>query len=104
VQLRTEKIGFNDFLFTRSVPDVTSPRCDCGERRQTVAHILLRCRTYKDLRNWIFGNLSRQDSLQNILSTPQLATKAIKFVEQTQILRQNRDHRRVDDSRALGGD
>jgi hypothetical protein len=104
VQLRTEKIGFKDFLFTRSVLDVTSPRCDCGERRQTVAYILLRCRTYKDLRNRIFSNLSGRDSLWTILSTPQLATRAIKFIEQTQILGQNGDHRRVDDSRALGGD
>jgi hypothetical protein len=48
VQLRTEKIGFNDFLFARRVPDVTSPRCDCGAR-QTVAHILLHCSKRRDL-------------------------------------------------------
>ena len=41
VQLRTEKIGLKDFLFQRKMPDVPSPRCECGERRQTVAHILL---------------------------------------------------------------
>jgi len=39
------------------VPGVTGPRCECGKRRQTVAYILLRCRNYKDLRNWVFGNL-----------------------------------------------
>ena len=104
MQLRTEKIGLNDFLFTRRVPDVTSPRCECGERRQTVAHILLRCRAHKDLRNQVFGNLSGRHNLRAILKKPQLATKAIEFIDQTQILGQNGDRRRVDDSRALGGD
>jgi hypothetical protein len=88
IQLRTEKIGLNDFLFNRRVPDVTSSRCECGERRQTVAHVLLRCRKYKDLRNRIFANLSGRHSLRTILSTPQLATKAIEYMEQTQILGQ----------------
>ena len=104
VQLRTEKIGFNDFLFAKRVPDVTSPRCDCGARRQTVAHILLHCSKRRNLRNRIFANLSGRDNIRTILSTPQLATKAIQFVEQTQILGQNGDRRREDDSRALGED
>jgi hypothetical protein len=71
VQLRTEKIGLDDFLFNRHVPTVTCPRCN----------------KYKDLRNRIFANLSGQHSLRTILSTPQLATKAIEYMEQTQILR-----------------
>ena len=88
VQLRTEKIGFKDFLFARRVPDVTSPRCDCGARRQTVAHVLLHCSKRRNLRNRIFANLSGRDNIRAILSTPQLATKAIQYVEQTQILGQ----------------
>jgi hypothetical protein len=88
VQLRTEKIGLNDFLFNRHVPDITSPGCSCGERRQTVAHVILRCSKYKDLRKRIFANLSGRHSLRTILSTPQLATKAIEYMEQTQILGQ----------------
>ena len=71
---------------TRS--NITSPRCSCGERRQTVAHVLLHCSKYKDLRNRIFANLSGRHSLRTILSTPQLATKAIEYMEQTQILGQ----------------
>ena len=33
MQLRTEKIGFNDFLFGRRVPGITSNRCPCGSDR-----------------------------------------------------------------------
>ena len=98
VQLRTEKIGLNDFLFARRVPDVTSPRCDCGARRQTVAHILLYCNKRRNLRNRIFANLSGRNNIRTILGTPQLATKAIEYIEQTQILGQNGDRRREDDS------
>jgi hypothetical protein len=98
VQLRTEKIGLNDFFFARKVPYVTSPRCNCGARRQTVVHILLHCSKRRTLRNRIFANLSRQDSIRTILSAPQLATKAIEYVEQTQILGQDGDRRREDDS------
>jgi hypothetical protein len=86
--VRTEKIGLDDFLFNRHVPDITSPGCSCGERRQTVAHGILRCSKYKDLWNRIFANLARRHSLRTILSTPQLATKAIEYMEQTQILGQ----------------
>jgi ribonuclease HI len=88
VQLRTEKIGLKDFLFQRKVPDVPSPRCECGERRQTVVHILLRCSMFKDLRNRIFGTLTGRNDLRTILSKAQLATKAIRYMEQTQILGQ----------------
>jgi hypothetical protein len=86
--MRTEKIGLNDFLFNRRVPEVISPRCECGERRQTAAHILLRCRIYKDLRDQVFGNLSGRHNLRAVLNKPQLATKAIEFIEQTRILGQ----------------
>jgi hypothetical protein len=40
VQMRTEKIGLRDYLWRRRVPEFDNPRCGCGERRQTVAHIL----------------------------------------------------------------
>jgi hypothetical protein len=82
VQLRTEKIGLNDFLFARRVPDVTSPRCDCGARWQTVAHILLYWNKRRSLRNRIFANLSGRDNIRAILGTLQLATEAIEYVEQ----------------------
>jgi hypothetical protein len=88
VQLQTKKISLNNFLFNQHVLDITSPSYSCGERQQTVTHVLLRCSKHKDLQNHIFANLSRRHSLRAILSTPQLATKAIKYIEQTQILRQ----------------
>jgi hypothetical protein len=50
IQMRTEKIGLKDFLRQRGVPEIIDPRCVCGEGRQTVMHVLMRCRRFKDLR------------------------------------------------------
>ncbi|EUC49293.1 hypothetical protein COCMIDRAFT_84920, partial [Bipolaris oryzae ATCC 44560] len=63
VQMRTEEIGLNDFLFNRRMLEVVSARCECGERRQTAAHIPLRSRIHKDLRNQVFENLSGRHNL-----------------------------------------
>lgn len=85
VQMRTEKIGLKDFLFNRRVPGFSNARCHCGARRQTVAHVLLSCRHYKDLRRQELGHLPGRSNLRAILSTRKLATKAIKFMERTRV-------------------
>jgi ribonuclease HI len=89
IQIRTEKIGLKDFLWKRKVPGFDDPGCDCSEGRQTVDHILLRCRTYNDIRRRVFGRGGRID-LRAILNEPKLVTKAIRFMEQTRLLGQFR--------------
>ncbi|KAG7403339.1 hypothetical protein Forpe1208_v016515 [Fusarium oxysporum f. sp. rapae] len=88
MQLRTEKIGFNDFLFGRRVPGITSNRCPCGSDRQTVAHVLLRCRRHRQLRDQELGQLRGRNNLRKLLNERNAAAKAIKFIELTQILGQ----------------
>lgn len=78
VQLRTEKFGLRDFLFQRKVPGVT----------ETASHILLTCRNHKDLRNQEFGRLPGRHNLRAIMNNRKLATKAIRIIEQMQILGQ----------------
>ncbi|PQE34088.1 zinc knuckle protein [Rutstroemia sp. NJR-2017a WRK4] len=89
IQMRTEKIGLRDHLWRRKVPEFDDPGCDCGEGRQTVSHILLRCRNYRDLRRREFGIQGRMD-LRVILNELKSATKAIRFMEQTHLLGQFR--------------
>ena len=43
VQLRSEKIGLNDFLYRMNVPNIQNVGCPCGWRKQTVKHMLLFC-------------------------------------------------------------
>jgi len=86
VQMRTEKIGLKDFLFSRRVPGIPDARCDCQEGRQTVGHVLLSCRKFRDTRRKELGHFPGRNDLRAILNTRKLATKAIKFMEQTRIL------------------
>jgi hypothetical protein len=42
IQLRSEKIGFNNFLALQQVPEKT-PQCECGWHCQTPRHIVISC-------------------------------------------------------------
>ncbi|KAK3292038.1 uncharacterized protein B0H64DRAFT_308031, partial [Chaetomium fimeti] len=35
IQIQTGAIGLRDCLFTRGVPEVLTPACQCGEGRET---------------------------------------------------------------------
>jgi len=88
--MRTEKIGLRDFLYQRGVPEITDPQCDCGEGRQTVMHVLMRCRSFKNLRRQELSGIPGRNNLRAILNEREAATKAVNFMEQTQILGQFR--------------
>jgi len=88
IQMHAEKIGLRGFLFHRRVPEINDPRCPCGEGRQTVMHVLLRCRRFKELRRQELSGIPGRTNLRAILNERKAATKAISFMEQTQILGQ----------------
>nr|XP_036581842.1 zinc knuckle [Colletotrichum truncatum]KAF6790285.1 zinc knuckle [Colletotrichum truncatum] len=90
VQMRTEKIGLRDFLFNRRVPDATDANCQCREGRQTVSHVLLRCRRFRQLRRQELGAIPGRHNLRVVLNERKAAAKAIRFMEQTEILGQFR--------------
>ncbi|OHE90327.1 zinc knuckle [Colletotrichum orchidophilum] len=90
VQTGTEKIGLQDFLFSRRVPGITNANCPCREGRQTVSRILLRRRRYRQLRRQEFGTLPGRHNLRVILNKRKVATKAIRLIEQSEILGQHR--------------
>ena len=86
IQMRTEKIGLRNHLWRRRVPEFDNTTCGFG---QTVAHILIKCRKLRNLRREELSRIGRPD-LRAILNEHKLATKAIRFMERTQILGQFR--------------
>jgi hypothetical protein len=76
VQLRTGKIGFNDFLYSRGVPQVRSKRCACRMGDMTVKHVVLTCQTGRRAQYLSRRNRTRP---QNDLSTREKATAAIRM-------------------------
>ncbi|EGY20904.1 uncharacterized protein VDAG_02428 [Verticillium dahliae VdLs.17] len=68
VQMRTEKIGLRKFLFSRRVPDIMGDICPCREGRQTVSHVLLRCRRFRHLRRRELGSIPGRNDLRALLN------------------------------------
>ncbi|KAH7187647.1 hypothetical protein BKA60DRAFT_404569, partial [Fusarium oxysporum] len=64
---RTGKIGLKDFLYNRRVPGITSNRCPSGSDRQSVAHVLLRCRQHHQLWGQELGRLQGRNNLRKLL-------------------------------------
>ncbi|EAQ91377.1 hypothetical protein CHGG_03312 [Chaetomium globosum CBS 148.51] len=52
VQIRTGAVGLRDFLFTRGVPEVLTPACQCGEGRETAEHLVVWCLAPPLTRRW----------------------------------------------------
>ena len=46
IQLRSGKIGFNHFLYTRKVPGIEGPECLYGASKQDGKYVLLFCLSY----------------------------------------------------------
>lgn len=88
VQLRTGKVGFQEFLYQRKVPNVLSARCACGTGAMTVRHVLLSCPEWRREREEELGG--RQRDLREILRGGVGATAALRLVLRIGILDQFR--------------
>ena len=43
IQIRSEHIGLNSYLYRRKVPGVANSKCQCGYPSQNVKHMVLAC-------------------------------------------------------------
>ena len=98
VQMRTQKIGLNDFLYHFRVPDIETPRCSCGYGNQTVRHVLMKCSNYMELRRETWREERSRadkrviiDDFRRILTTPKFARKAAYFISNTGLIGQFKD-------------
>ena len=99
IQLRTRKIGLNQFLYQQGVPDVLNPSCECQQEPETVDHFLLRCPRWGNQRKALLGNYAYRTGPTNqvmacILNSQVGSSKAIKFLVQTGRLQQFQAARR----------
>ena len=66
IQIRTEKIGFRDFLYQRKVPSINGPWCDCQRGRQTAKHIIAYCTKYSTERSRMYEQTGLRDYTQTV--------------------------------------
>jgi hypothetical protein len=85
-QLRTGKIGFNEFLYERRVPGFNTKRCICDHNTMSVRYVLLSCPRWTDERKEELGKLSRD--LKEVFGTEHGATAAIRLILRTGLLEQ----------------
>ena len=81
-QLRT-KIALKDLLYVYRAVD--TPECPCGEGRQTRDHVLRHCPLFEEERWATWGG--RTISVRKILTKPETAIRAAKFMIKTQTLK-----------------
>jgi hypothetical protein len=85
IQLRTDKIGFNSFLYERRVLEVVSNRCDYSTGIMLIRHVLLCCLRWAQKR--IMHLIEWGTNLKRILSSFERATAAIRFILSTNLLK-----------------
>ena len=89
IQLKTQKIGLQAFLYRQKVPGFDRPTCpSCQETEETPRHFLLECRTWKHEREQYLKPLDRVEGLEKLLNTKEGATRAILFTRATGRLEQ----------------
>lgn len=86
-QLRTGKIGFNQFLHERPVPGVATAACECGLGRMSVKHVLLICPRWKEERK-IMQQKKNTTDMRKLLGTASAATAALRMILSTDLLSQ----------------
>lgn len=91
--MRTGKIGLRKYLHSRKVPDVDSPMCQCGQAPQSVTHVLIHCRKFRQLRRETWKEEEKNHAWKSIpvkemLGNPRYAKKAATYMKKTGLLGQ----------------
>jgi hypothetical protein len=67
IQIRTGAIGLRSFLFSRGVPEVLTPSCECGEGQETVEHLVMWCLAPPLTRRWEKAELRTRRDFYSVL-------------------------------------
>ena len=54
MQIRSEHMGLNSYLYRRKVPEVLSPGCPCGYQSQNPKHMIMSCPRWSNGRGKIW--------------------------------------------------
>ncbi|EAQ93895.1 hypothetical protein CHGG_02130 [Chaetomium globosum CBS 148.51] len=86
IQIRTGAIGLRDFLFTRGVPEVLTPACECGEGRETAEHLVVWCLAPPLTRRWERTGIRTRRDFYSVLhginpTTARLARRVLDWAD-----------------------
>ena len=87
IQMRTERIGLADYLFSRRVPTFASPACSCGWARQTLKYVLLSCPRFVNGRSNMCRDAGTTD-YRRLLTTEKGLRASARWLMRTNLLTQ----------------
>ena len=87
IQLRSQHIGFNRYLYKRKVPGNEGPECPCGWQNQDSKHVLIHCPTYQQQRPKLFLTAGTCD-YTILLTSPKGIRAAARWLISSGALRQ----------------
>ena len=85
IQLRTDKIDFNVFLYEIKFPNILSSNCNClREGNMTIEHVLLKCLKWSTEREELIYSLRTID-IKKILFSKKKTKTVVKMIQRTKI-------------------
>lgn len=86
IQLRTNKIGLGQFLYTRKVPGYDTAQCECQRGAETPRHLIVYCRMEESRRGDL--RMNNKVDFRTLTGTAEGAKRVVKWVMQSGRLKQ----------------
>ena len=79
MQIRSEHIGLNSYLYRKNVPGVDSPKCQCGYPSQNVRHMIMACPRWAKGRGEILRK-SKDRSYEAMIQSPEDVARITQLI------------------------
>ena len=79
IQIRSEHIGLNSYLYRRKVPGVNNPKCQCGYPSHNVRHMVMACPKWARGRGKILQK-SKDRSYEAMIQSPEDVARITKWI------------------------
>ena len=95
IQIRSEHIGLNAYLYRRKVPGVDEPRCQCGYPSQNAQHMVMVCPQWTKGRGDVLRK-ARNRTFEAMMDSPEDVGRISKWIQAGGFIEQFRLTREVE--------